>query len=111
MNALIDSLRAPARTESLRIAGEKIAGDRHFEVRYPYTSEVVAVVPSASVAQVRRAIDIGAKFRSSLTRHDRYRILIKAGEIIAQRRDEIARLITLESGLCLKDTLRSRPRQ
>ena len=105
MNALIDSLRAPARTESLRIAGEKIAGDRHFEVRYPYTSEVVAVVPSASVAQVRRAIDIGAKFRSSLTRHDRYRILMKAGEIIAQRRDEIARLITLESGLCLKDTL------
>jgi len=105
MNALIDSLRAPARTESLRIAGEKVAGDHHFEVRYPYTGEVVAIVPSASVAQVRRAIDIGAKFRSSLTRHDRYRILIKAGEIIAQRRDEIARLITLESGLCLKDTL------
>ena len=105
MNALIDSLRAPVRTESLRIAGEKVAGDRHFEVRYPYTGEVVAVVPSASVAEVRRAIDLGAKFRSSLTRHDRYRILMKAGEIIAQRRDEIARLITLESGLCLKDTL------
>ena len=105
MNALIDSLRAPVRTESLRIAGEKVAGDRHFEVRYPYTGEVVAVVPNASVAEVRRAIDLGAKFRSSLTRHDRYRILMKAGEIIAQRRDEIARLITLESGLCLKDTL------
>ena len=105
MNALVDSLRAPVRTESLRIAGEKVAGDRHFEVRYPYTGEVVAVVPSASVADVRRAIDLGAKFRSSLTRHDRYRILMKAGEIIAQRRDEIARLITLESGLCLKDTL------
>ena len=30
---------------------------------------------------------------------------MKAGEIIAGRRDEIARLITLESGLCLKDTL------
>ncbi len=105
MNALIDSLRAPVRTESLRIAGEKVAGDRHFEVRYPYTGEVIATVPSASVRDVRRAIDIGAKFRSPLTRHDRYRILMKAGEIIARRRDEIARLITLESGLCLKDTL------
>ena len=105
MNALVDSLRAPVRTESLRIAGEKVAGDRHFEVRYPYTNEVVAVVPNASVADVRRAIDAGAKFRSPLTRHDRYRILMKAGEIIAKRRDEIARLITLESGLCLKDTL------
>ena len=105
MNALIDSLRAPVRTESLRIAGEKVAGNRHFEVRYPYTGEVVAIVPNASIHDVRRAIDIAAKFRSSLTRHDRYRILMKAGEIIAKRRDEIARLITLESGLCLKDTL------
>ena len=97
--------QGPVRTESLRIAGEKIPGERHFEVRYPYTGEVVAVVPSATVHDVRRAIDSAAKFRSSLTRHDRYRILMKAGEIIAQRRDEIARLITLESGLCLKDTL------
>ena len=97
--------QGPVRTESLRIGGEKVAGERHFEVRYPYTGEVVAVVPNASVDDVRRAIDIGAKFRSSLTRHDRYRILMKAGEIIAGRRDEIARLITLESGLCLKDTL------
>ncbi|MGH6622564.1 MAG: phosphonoacetaldehyde dehydrogenase, partial [Burkholderiaceae bacterium] len=30
--------------------------------------------------------------------------LMRAGEIIAARRDEIARGITLESGLCLKDT-------
>ncbi|HXF47135.1 MAG TPA: phosphonoacetaldehyde dehydrogenase, partial [Burkholderiaceae bacterium] len=29
----------------------------------------------------------------------------RAGELIAARRDEIARAITLESGLCLKDTL------
>ena len=97
--------QSPVRTESLRIAGEKIPGERHFEVRYPYTGEVVAVVPSATVHDVRRAIDTAAKFRSTLTRHDRYRILMKAGEIIAKRRDEIARLITLESGLCLKDTL------
>ncbi len=29
---------------------------------------------------------------------------MKAGAIIAARRDELARLITLESGLCLKDS-------
>ena len=97
--------KAPVRVESLRIAGDKVAGERHFEVRYPYTGEVIASVPNASVQDVRRAIELGAKFRSKLTRHDRYRILMKAGEIIASRRDEIARLITLESGLCLKDTL------
>ena len=97
--------KAPVRVESLRIAGDKVAGERNFEVRYPYTGEVIASVPNASVQDVRRAIELGAKFRSKLTRHDRYRILMKAGEIIASRRDEIARLITLESGLCLKDTL------
>jgi aldehyde dehydrogenase (NAD+) len=100
-------MNAPAatvRTETLRIAGEKVPCERSFEVRYPYTGEVVATVPKASVDDVRRAFSIARKYRSKLTRYDRYRILMKAGEIIASRRDEIARLITLESGLCLKDT-------
>jgi len=96
---------SPVRNESLRIAGEKVACARSFEVRYPYTGEVVATVPKATVDDVRRAFSIARAYRSTLTRYDRYRILMKAGEIIAHRRDEIARLITLESGLCLKDTL------
>ena len=95
---------APIRNETLRIAGDKVACDRSFEVRYPYTGAVVATVPKATVEQVRRAFALARQFRSTLTRYDRYRILIKAGELIAGRRDEIARLITLESGLCLKDT-------
>ncbi|MDH4115719.1 MAG: aldehyde dehydrogenase family protein, partial [Burkholderiaceae bacterium] len=92
------------RTETLRIAGERVARPRSFEVRYPYTGEVIATVPKASVDDVRRAFAIARGFRSTLSRYDRYRILMKAGEIVASRRDEIARLITLESGLCLKDT-------
>src|SRR5512134_1708657 len=96
---------APVRSESLRIAGELVACERSFEVRYPYTGEVVAAVPKATVADVRRALAVAKQFRSPLSRHDRYRILMRAGEIIASRRDEIARQITLESGLCLKDTL------
>ncbi len=96
---------SPVRNESLRIAGEKVACARSFEVRYPYTGEVVATVAKATVDDVRRAFSIARAYRSTLTRYDRYRILMKAGEIIAHRRDEIARLITLESGLCLKDTL------
>lgn len=100
MNAPVSPLTA----EHLRIAGEKVACGRSFEVRYPYTGEVVATVPKAGVDDVRRAFASARRYRSSLTRHDRYRILMKAGQIIAGRRDEIARLITLESGLCLKDT-------
>jgi putative phosphonoacetaldehyde dehydrogenase len=93
------------RIETLRIAGEKVASTRSFEVRYPYTGEVIATVPKASVEDVRHAIAIARGYRARLTRYERYRILMKAGDLIASRRDEIARVITLESGLCLKDTL------
>jgi putative phosphonoacetaldehyde dehydrogenase len=92
------------RHETLRLAGEKLDRERRLEVRYPYTGEVVATVPLATVEDVRRALATARAYKSTLTRHDRYRILMRAGELIAQRRDEIARWITLESGLCLKDT-------
>ncbi len=96
---------AAPRREAMRIAGEKVFADRVIEVRYPYTGEVVATVPQASVEDVRRAFRIARQYKPKLTRHERYRILMRAGDIIASRKEEIARLITLESGLCLKDTL------
>ena len=91
--------------EAMRIAGEKVHRDRVIEVRFPYTGEVVATVPKATVDDVKRAFAIGRAYKPKLTRHDRYRILMKAGDLIAERKAHIARLITLESGLCIKDTL------
>jgi aldehyde dehydrogenase (NAD+) len=90
--------------ESLRIAGEKVAGERVIEVRHPYTGALAGTVPKASLADVRRALGIAKNYRATLTRHERYQILMKAGAIVASRRDELARLITLESGLSLKDS-------
>src|SRR5579871_277393 len=90
--------------ESLRIAGEKVGSERVIDVTYPYSGEVIATVPKATVADVKRALRIAREYRSTLTRHDRYRILMKAGEIVAARREALANLITLESGLCLKDS-------
>jgi len=90
--------------EALRIAGDKVRRDRVIEVRFPYTGEVVATVPKATVEDVKRAFRIAREYQPKLTRYERYRILMRAGEIIAGRRDEIARLITLEAGLCLKDS-------
>jgi putative phosphonoacetaldehyde dehydrogenase len=90
--------------ESLRIGGEKVARDRVIEVRHPYSGELVGTVPKATLDDVRRALQIARGYRATLTRHDRYQILVKAGAIIAAQRDVLARLITLESGLCLKDS-------
>ena len=91
--------------EALRIAGELVHRDRVIEVTYPYTGEVIATVPKATIEDVRRALRIARDFRSPLTRFDRYRILMRAGELVAQRKDEISRTITLESGLSRKDSL------
>src|SRR5271170_4266884 len=95
--------REPIR-ESLRIAGEKVSRDRIIEVRHPYSGALVGTVPKATLDDVKRALQIARNFKSRLTRHDRYQILMKAGALVAAKRDELARLITLESGLCLKDS-------
>jgi aldehyde dehydrogenase (NAD+) len=94
----------PPITESLRIAGEKVSRDRVIEVRHPYSGELAGTVPKATAPDVRRALTIARGFKSRLTRHDRYRILTQAGALITARRVDLARLITLESGLCLKDS-------
>jgi len=95
--------REPIR-ESLRIAGEKVSGDRIIEVRHPYSGALVGTVPKATLDDVKRARHIARDFRSPLTRYERYKILMKAGAIVAAKRDALAQLITLESGLCLKDS-------
>ena len=93
------------RHEALRIGGEKVSRDRVIDVTYPYTGEVIATVPKATLEDVRRAYRIAYDYKPTLTRYERYKILMRAGEIIASRLDEISRTITLESGLCRKDSL------
>jgi phosphonoacetaldehyde dehydrogenase len=91
--------------ESLRIAGDKVSGERVIEIRHPYSGKVIGTVPKATIDDVRRALQTARRYKAKLTRYDRYQILMKAGAIIQSRREDIAALITLESGLCLKDSL------
>src|SRR5499427_8018730 len=93
------------RREGLRIGGERVATERNSEVFNPYTGALVGTVAAASVADVRRAITVGKSFRPRLTRYERYRICYQCAESLRARREEIADLITAESGLCKKDTL------
>lgn len=91
--------------EALRIAGERVHRDQVIEVTYPYTGEVIATVPKATLDDVRKAYGTARAYKSKLTRYERYKILMRAGEIIASRLDEISRVITYESGLSRKDSL------
>ena len=92
------------RNELLRMAGEKVAGQGHIEVRNPYNDAVVGTVPKATLQQVRETFEIAKAFQPTLSRFDRANILNRAAELVRARTPEIAALITAESGLCLKDS-------
>ena len=88
------------RNEGMRIGGEVVFTDKVIEVRYPYTDEVVGTVPAGTAEHASRAFEIAADYQSRLTRYERSEILKKAGEIIGQRRDYLAKWLTLELGIC-----------
>ncbi|HEX8783202.1 MAG TPA: aldehyde dehydrogenase family protein, partial [Steroidobacteraceae bacterium] len=93
------------RREGLRIGGARVTTERSSEVFNPYTGALVGTVARASVDDVRRAIAVGKAFRPHLTRYERYRICYKTADALRARTEEIANLITAESGLCKKDSI------
>jgi phosphonoacetaldehyde dehydrogenase len=73
-------------------------------VHSPYGGELVGEAPAADFAQTRAMLDAGASYTDELSRHERSQILFGVADALASRREELAALITSESGLCLKDT-------
>ncbi len=88
------------RSEGMRIGGEVVFTDATVPVHYPYTGEVVGSVPAGTADHARRAFEIAAGYRPKLTRYERSRILQRAGELIGERREYLAKWLTLELGIC-----------
>ena len=87
------------------IAGRKVESPVGvMDVINPWDGSVVGTVPQGTVAQVRDAFDIGARYKSSLTRYERAEILHKVAALVESRGEEISDLITAEAGLCKKDS-------
>jgi putative phosphonoacetaldehyde dehydrogenase len=95
------------RHEQMRIAGEKVggqrSGDRTIEVFNPFTRQRIGSVPKATIEEVRRAFAIAHGYKSKLTRFERANVLNKAAAQVRARTADIAGLISAESGLCMKD--------
>ena len=99
------SNKTEIRHEGMRIGGEVVFTDDVVEVLYPYTEEVIGTVPAGQAEHARRAFEIAAAYKPSLTRYERQQILFRAGELIKERRDDLAHWLTLELGICQQHAL------
>ena len=88
------------RVEGMRIGGEVVFTDKVIEVKYPYTDEVIGTVPAGTAEHAAQAFEIAANYKSKLTRYERSQILQRAGELIGEKRDYLAKWLTLELGIC-----------
>jgi phosphonoacetaldehyde dehydrogenase len=73
-------------------------------VHSPFTGELVGGAPVWSPEQVSAALDAGAAYENELSRHERSELLFSVAERLSGLQDELATLISRESGLCLRDT-------
>jgi phosphonoacetaldehyde dehydrogenase len=102
MNAPFNST---PRRGAMYIAGRPVTTDETIEVRNPYDNSLVGTVPAARPEHVREAFAMAKAFKPKLSRYQRQQILQKTAELLRDRREDFARLISAESGLCWKDAL------
>ncbi|MBU2581890.1 MAG: CoA-acylating methylmalonate-semialdehyde dehydrogenase [Alphaproteobacteria bacterium] len=92
------------------IGGEKVAGtsNRYADVFEPMTGDVRARVPLADPAEVRKAVEIAAAAQPAWAKTNpqrRARIFMRFVDLLNQHADEIARVMSLEHGKTIPDSL------
>ncbi len=88
------------RHEGMRIGSEIVFTDDVIDVKYPYTEEVIGTVPAGKAEHAAKAFEIAANYNSKLSRYERSQILQRAGELIGEKREYLAKWLTLELGIC-----------
>ncbi len=85
------------------VAGEPISSTETLTVTNPYNGQVVGTVALASRSHVESAIQQALAYRSTLTRYQRYEILMRARQSLQERAEEFAQGITAETGLAIRE--------
>jgi len=93
--------------DAMRLAGQKVGAgrDRCIEVFNPYSEELLGTIPKATLEEVRRAYEQAHAYHPTLTRFERAAILNRTAALARVRLQDIAHLISAESGLCMKDAV------
>jgi acyl-CoA reductase-like NAD-dependent aldehyde dehydrogenase len=87
-----------ARTVRMYIGGEWVDKPEKAVVRNKYDGAEIDTVPLADAADVERAVASavrGAEVMRKMSPYDRYHILRRAADLLAQRQEEFGRTITL----------------
>lgn len=83
------------------IGGEQVGGGETIEVRSPFDDRVIETTPSATPAEVERALSIaerGARAMRKVPGHERSTWLRKAAELLRRREEEFAEVLSREEG-------------
>ncbi len=87
------------------IAGEPVVSETLLQVKSPYDGRLVGTVTLADLSHTKKAIDLALAGGKKTTRFERYSILEKTRQLLLESKEEIAKLISAESGLALREAL------
>jgi len=85
------------------VAGKPVSRGRELEIRSPYDQRLVGTVQLAGEEEVREAIAMALRGGIPLTKYERYDILEKARLLLIERKEDLARTISSESGLAIRE--------
>lgn len=96
-----------ARSYDLYIGGEWVKTESYIPVLHKYTGECIARIAKACQQHVTEAVEAAWEtFKTDkLTPFQRYKILLKASELMEERRDEMERSLIREVGKTRKDAM------
>lgn len=83
------------------VAGGWIDKSKKIEVRNPFDNSVIDTVPKADSGDLEKALlfaERGAKVMAKLSSYERWKILRKAADLMAERNEELGQVISKEEG-------------
>ncbi len=85
------------------VAGKKINTSKTLSVHSPYDNRLAGTVALAGIKETNEAIEAALQGGKILNRYERYSVLDKTRQLLMSRKEEIAQLISSESGLCIRE--------
>lgn len=85
------------------VAGKKVNTSKELSVYSPYDNRLVGTVALAGKKETDEAVEAALEGGKILNRYERYMVLDKTRQMLMIRKEEIAQLISAESGLCIRE--------